>query len=171
MLEVGAGCGLVGIALAQLRKCHVLLTDLEDAQDIMRNNIDLAKPLPGSTIERQILGWGTGLDDLSDVKFDLVLVSDCIYNPDSSVLLVETLKSLVQCNPDLLIFVAFKRRHDADDMFFENMETSDLQIIERNTIKLPHILTDHDTHEPQIETYLYAGRSRPTNSDDHLSTE
>jgi len=85
----------------------------------------------------------------------LVLVSDCIYNPDSSVLLVETLKELSSRNPNLLVFVAFKRRHDADDVFFEHMQKNELRVVEEGTIKLPHIMTDYDTNAPQIESFVY----------------
>lgn len=155
VLEVGAGCGVVGIALAQLKKCEVVLTDLEDAQAILQSNVDIATPVPGSSLRRQVLGWGLGLEDLSNPKFDLVLVSDCIYNPDSSVLLVETLNQLSSHNPDLLVFVAFKRRHDADDIFFERMNESGLVVAEEDRIVLPHLMTDHDANEPQIETFLY----------------
>ena len=155
VLEVGAGCGIVGIALAQLRKCEIILTDLEDAQDIMQSNVDWAAPAPGSSLKRQVLGWGAGLGDLENVNFEVVLVSDCIYNPDSSVLLAQTLKELSNHNPNLLIFVAFKRRHDADDVFFEHMQKCELRVVDRGTIKLPHIMTDHDTNEPLIETFIY----------------
>lgn len=132
-----------------------MLTDLEDAQEIMQSNVDCATPASGSSLRRQVLGWGSGLDDLENGKFDVVLVSDCIYNPDSSVLLVETIKALTEQNPHVLIFVAFKRRHDADDIFFKNMQEKELPVVETSSIKLPHLLTDYDVDEPQIETFVY----------------
>lgn len=159
VLEVGAGCGIVGIALSQLRKSEVVLTDLQDAQDIMQSNVDCAAPAPGSSLKRQVLEWGAGLGDLENANFDLVLVSDCIYNPDSSVLLVDTLKELSNHNPSLLIFVAFKRRHDADDIFFEHMQKSELRVVEKGTVRLPHLMTDYDTDEPQIQTFVYNGKN------------
>lgn len=162
VLEVGAGCGIVGIALSQLRKCEIIMTDLEDAQDILQYNIDKAKPALGSTLTRQVLGWGTDLDSLTDSKLDLVLVSDCIYNPDSSVLLVQTLEQLCKHNPNVLIFVAFKPRHEADEIFFDHMKQSGLSITEQGSIKLPHILTDYDDAEPQIKTFVYRISDPPT---------
>lgn len=161
VLEVGAGCGIVGIALSQLRKCEVILTDLEDAQEIMQSNVDCAAPASGSSLKRQVLGWGAGLGDLEGSKFDVVLVSDCIYNPDSSVLLVETIKALTEQNPHVLIFVAFKRRHDADDIFFKNMRENKLRVVESSIIQLPHIATDYDVYEPQIETFVYTASQDP----------
>lgn len=158
VLEVGAGCGMVGIALSQLRKCEVILTDLEDAQDIMQSNVDCATPCSGSSLKRQELGWGEGLDNLEGRIFDVVLVSDCIYNPDSSVLLVETVKALTEQNPHILVFVAFKRRHDADDIFFERMEDNALQVVESGILSLPHTMTDYDVEQPHIETFIYKAK-------------
>lgn len=155
VLEVGAGCGMVGIALSYQRVCEVVLTDLEDAQEIMQTNIDCASPCPGSSLKRQVLGWGAGLDDLKDSKFDLVLVSDCIYNPDSSVLLVQTLKALTKRNPRVLIFVAFKRRHDADEVFFQHMRDNELEVAEQDIIQLPHFKTDYDDDLPPIELFTF----------------
>lgn len=155
VLEVGAGCGIVGIALSQMRKAEVVLTDLEDAQDIMQTNTACAAPISGSSLSHQVLGWGTGLADLENSRFDLVLVSDCIYNPDSSVLLVQTLKELAAINASVLIFVAFKRRHDADEIFFEHMQQTDLSVIEQKTLQLPHVMTDFDAVEPEIEMFVY----------------
>lgn len=156
ILEVGAGCGLVGIALSQMRKCEVVLTDLKDAQDIMQTNIDSAVPASGSSLVRQVLEWGNGLNSGDNARFDLVLVSDCIYNPDSSVLLARTLQEIAKHSPNLLVFIAFKRRHDADEIFFEHMEKTSLQLSEHARIILPHIMTEQDENEPYIETYLYS---------------
>lgn len=155
LLEVGAGCGIFGIAVSQARKCEVLLTDLEDAQDIMQVNVDCAKPAAGSSLQRQVLEWGEDLDSLKDTKFDLVLVCDCIYNPESSVLLVRTLTQISEHNPKVLIFVAFKRRHDADDVFFASMQKTRLRVIDQSFINLPHVMTDYDAAEPRIETFVY----------------
>lgn len=158
VLEVGAGCGLVGIALSQLRKCEVLLTDLEDAQDILQTNIDCATPVAGSSLARQVLGWGLGTATLANPKFDLVLVSDCIYNPDSSVQLVQTLREITRRNPDVVIFVAFKRRHDADDVFFDHMTANGFLITEQATIELPNIASDYDAYEPRIDAFTFVGK-------------
>lgn len=161
VLEVGAGCGIVGIALSQLRKCEVVLTDLEDAQEIMQSNVDCATPCSGSSLKRQVLAWGAGLDNLDGSKFDVVLVSDCIYNPDSSVLLVQTLKTLTEQNPHVLIFVAFKRRHDADDIFFQHMQKNELRVAEKSTIVLPHLMTDYDVEQPHITAFTYTASEIP----------
>lgn len=155
VLELGAGCGIVGIAFAQLVKSDMLLTDLEDAQDILIKNIGCASPLAGSKIQTRNLDWAAGPDDSFNAQFDLVLVSDCIYNPDSSVHLVETLRQLAKRAPKVLILVGFKRRHEADTVFFDKMKETDFQIVESSTIALPHTLTDHDTEAPTVEFFTY----------------
>ncbi|KIV94352.1 hypothetical protein PV10_02126 [Exophiala mesophila] len=155
VLELGAGCGIVGITFAHLVKSDVILTDLEDAQEIMDKNIRCASPLAGSSLQTQKLDWAARLDDSLSGQFDLVLVSDCIYNPDSSVHLVETLRQLATRAPKVLVLVGFKRRHDADSVFFDRMNETQFQVVDSVQISLPHTLTDHDTEAPTIEFYSY----------------
>lgn len=155
VLELGAGCGIVGVAFAQLVKCDMLLTDLEDAQEILASNIRCATPLAGSTLRAEVLDWSTSVDDSSNANYDLVLVSDCIYNPDSSLHLVETLRQLATRTPSVLILVGFKRRHEADTLFFDRMQQTDFAIVEQMNIPLPHTLTDHDADVPTSEFYTY----------------
>ncbi|KIX00406.1 uncharacterized protein Z518_10545 [Rhinocladiella mackenziei CBS 650.93] len=159
VLELGTGCGIVGIAFAQLVKCDILLTDLEDAQEILASNVRYASPVAGSMIQTGILDWATGLDDSSNANFDLILVSDCIYNPESSIHLVETLRQLAFRTPKLLILVGFKRRHEADTVFFERMQQANFDTVERINIPLPYTTTDQDTDPPMIEFYTYEHRS------------
>lgn len=155
VLELGAGCGIVGVAFAQLVKCDMLLTDLEDAQEILGSNIRLATLAAGSTIQAQNLDWETGLDDSSNANFDLILVSDCIYNPESSLHLVKTLRELALRAPHVLILVGFKRRHEADTIFFERMQDTQFEVVESINIPLPHTNTDQDPEPPTAEFYTY----------------
>lgn len=155
VLELGAGCGIVGIAFAHLVKSDVILTDLEDAREIMDKNIRSASPMAGSGLQTQELDWSAGLGDGLNGQFDLVLVSDCIYNPDSSIHLVETLRQLATCAPKVLVLVGFKRRHEADTVFFDHMNQTQFQVVDSVEISLPHTLTDHDTEAPTIEFYTY----------------
>ena len=155
VLELGAGCGIVGIAFAQLVKCDMLLTDLEDAQEIMASNIRYASPVAGSTLQAQKLDWVDGVDDSSNAKVDLILVSDCIYNPESSLHLVETLRQLATRTPSVLILVGFKRRHEADTVFFDRMQCTNFNLVETLIVPLPHTVTEQDAEPPTIEFYTY----------------
>jgi predicted nicotinamide N-methyase len=87
VLELGAGCGIVGIAIAHVTRCaDVLLTDLPEAREIVEQNIDQAVLAKGSSLRFQELDWDTNLP--SDCQFstsplDLVVAADCTYNADS----------------------------------------------------------------------------------------
>lgn len=159
VLELGAGCGIVGVACSQLVKCDMILTDLEDAQEILARNIQCASPSAGSTLQSRILDWASGPDDSSNANFDLILVSDCIYNPDSSLHLVETLRQLATRAPHGLILVGFKRRHEADTIFFDRMQQTHFEMLETIDIPLPHTVTDHDSDIPTAEFYTYRFQS------------
>jgi predicted nicotinamide N-methyase len=161
VLELGAGCGIVGVALAQLVKCDMLLTDLDDAQEILASNLQCGSPLAGSTIKAEVLDWASSLDDSSNANYDLILVSDCIYNPDSSVHLVETLRQLATRTPNVLVLVGFKRRHEADTIFFERMQETNFNIAETLNIPLPHTITEQDTEPPLTEFYTYTFQPPP----------
>ncbi|RMZ82028.1 hypothetical protein DV737_g2297, partial [Chaetothyriales sp. CBS 132003] len=154
VIELGAGCGIVGIAFAQLVKSDVLLTDLDDALDILNSNIRLAAPAAGSRLEAMVLDWSERLASTS-TQYDLILVSDCIYNPDSSVHLVETLQRLSKQRPVPLILVGYKHRHYADQVFFDQMRQAKFTPIATGAIQLSHSKDDDDQAGPAIEFYEY----------------
>ena len=154
VIELGAGCGIVGIAFAQSVKSNVLLTDLDDATEVITKNIRLAALSAGSALEAKVLDWSDDLDSVN-TKFDLILVSDCIYNPDSSVHLVETLQKLAQQIPSPLILVGYKQRHAADQVFFDRMQEAKFVTLKTSRIRLPHQTSDHDDDIPTIEFYEY----------------
>jgi methylase of polypeptide subunit release factors len=87
VLELGTGCGMVGIAIAQtMKKSEVLLTDLPEAREIVECNIKHARPAQGSTLNFQELDWDDKLSsDLQTFSssLNLVVAADCTYNADS----------------------------------------------------------------------------------------
>jgi methylase of polypeptide subunit release factors len=87
VLELGTGCGMVGITIAQLiAGADVRLTDLEEAQEIVERNISIARPAKGSSLRFQTLDWDAELPlnlKSSSSPLDLVIAADCTYNPDS----------------------------------------------------------------------------------------
>jgi predicted nicotinamide N-methyase len=91
VLELGTGCGIVGMTLAALiPNSHVTLTDLPEARDIVSRNISsLAAELRNdSTIRFEELDWDAELPawyaaSQERVRTELVLASDCTYNSDS----------------------------------------------------------------------------------------
>jgi methylase of polypeptide subunit release factors len=87
ILELGSGCGVVGLSLAQtIPDAQVLLTDLPEAEEIVERNIAQTQLAHGATVAFRELDWDAELPgDLraSSQKLDLVLAADCTYNPDS----------------------------------------------------------------------------------------
>jgi hypothetical protein len=89
VLELGTGCGIVGVTLASvLANCSVYLSDLCEARDIVeKNTTPRALQLgSGSTLAFVELDWDAELPasfTTAELKFDIVLAADCTYNPDS----------------------------------------------------------------------------------------
>jgi hypothetical protein len=152
VVELGAGCGIVGIALAQmLPNCSVLLTDLPEVEEIITRNINAAQPATMSSLHYQNLDWDDPPENLCSKPIDLILVSDCTYNSDSLPALVSALDRLVRTSPEAIILVALKRRHDSETVFFELMESADFAADKDSTL----IPSQHD-EEDEIEFYCYS---------------
>lgn len=157
ILELGAGCGTVGIALAHsFPNCQVVLTDLAEAQDILSRNMEQATPATNSSLRSRTLDWN-GVSEEADLERDLalVIVSDCTYNAGSCPYLVGTLARVAATSPGVKILVAMKRRHDSEDVFFDLMRDAHLQILENETIDLPSELSVLDDRSPEVELYMY----------------
>ncbi|KAJ5659295.1 hypothetical protein N7507_005746 [Penicillium longicatenatum] len=150
-VELGAGCGIVGIALATMRdQCNVLLTDLPEVEKIVMRNIDEAHLKPTSSVRYQTLDWDEPPPDLCSQPIDLILVSDCTYNADSLPTLVSVLDRLVRTSPDALVLVALKRRHESEAVFFDLMKDAAF-VAQETTVPLP---SQHDQSDT-IELYCY----------------
>jgi hypothetical protein len=87
VVELGTGCGMVGITLAQtIPDANVILTDLPEAEEIVQRNINAASSLPGGSLRFQELDWDAELPQTiqsSPHPLDLVIAADCTYNSDS----------------------------------------------------------------------------------------
>jgi predicted nicotinamide N-methyase len=154
VIELGSGCGVVGIALAELLpKCSVLLTDLPEVEEIVSKNIAAAQPAHASVLQYRPLEWEEELpDDLFESpSVDLVLVSDCTYNADSLPALVSVLSRLTDMSPHALILVALKRRHESESIFFDLMRSAGLESLHVDRMSLPSQYDESD----EIELHCY----------------
>ena len=167
VLELGSGCGIVGIALSQLvPSCNVLLTDLSEAMDILDINIRESRLQMGSKIEAIQLDWDDELPaSISKQKFDLILVSDCTYNADSLPSLVQTVSILTSLSNDAHVIVSMKVRHDSEAVFFELMSNAGLESVRHDTVELPD-RTRKDIGIPldRIEIYDFQLQVHPSQS-------
>ena len=140
VLELGSGCGIVGIALAQsYPNCNVLLTDLPEAMDILGLNIHRSKPAKTVTLAHSVLDWEKPIPvAIQRTTFDLVLVSDCTYNSDSIPALVDVLSEIASTSPNVIVVVSLKIRHPSESIFFELMIKARFVQIYHATLCLPN---------------------------------
>ncbi|KAJ8069952.1 hypothetical protein OCU04_000358 [Sclerotinia nivalis] len=156
ILELGAGCGIVGITLAKLfsdKINKILLTDLPEASEILEKNISIMASKPDTSrccsCSHQVLDWSTPLpEDVRGERWELVAVADCTYNPDVVPDLVQTLTKLRDGNKGMLILLAMKVRHDSEMVFFEFMEKEGFGIVER--CKVPLKMVGEEGQEIEI---------------------
>ncbi|KAG0156377.1 Methyltransferase-16, putative [Penicillium digitatum] len=152
VVELGAGCGIAGIALASmLPNCSVLLTDLPEVEDIITRNINAARLATLSSLHYQNLDWDNPPEELCPRPIELILVSDCTYNADSLPALVSTLDRLVRTSPEAIILVALKRRHDSETIFFDLMGSAGFTAVQ-DSVEIP---SQHDDVD-EIEFYCYS---------------
>eukprot|EP01061_Rhynchopus_euleeides_P032014 TRINITY_DN53070_c0_g1_i1.p1 TRINITY_DN53070_c0_g1~~TRINITY_DN53070_c0_g1_i1.p1 ORF type:complete len:234 (+),score=73.41 TRINITY_DN53070_c0_g1_i1:53-703(+) len=121
--EVGAGTGLVGIVAAKLGAREVVLTDLPTELPLLQRNAELNGVT--DTVAVRPCSWGDAEHMEALGKFDVVLVSDCLYGRDSeviSMLLLQTLQSLCAPGGSVLLAYCYRENLMADLQFFEEVE-------------------------------------------------
>ncbi|KAI9674272.1 MAG: hypothetical protein M1829_003819 [Trizodia sp. TS-e1964] len=157
VIELGAGCGIVGIGLAQMfPRCNILLTDLPVAQDIICKNIAGMHPAVSSQASFHELDWDDPLPlTIASQKFDIILVSDCTYNPCSLPSLVRTLFSLIYASPKALLVVAQKVRHSSEAVFFDLVSAAGLSRSAHVAIPLGLPKITSSIFSDQIDVYVF----------------
>jgi len=170
VLELGAGCGIVGITLAQhFIAANVVLTDLPEAEEILKLNISRCQEqnaksefavrngyYPG-TIAYQSLDWSSPLpENIVNGFWSLILVADCTYNADVVPDLVKTLSGIVGVgwNRQAVILLAMKVRHESEKIFFDLMEEENFAIKDRFKISLPVL----GMEDEEIEGFVFQRR-------------
>ncbi|KAI8934468.1 hypothetical protein NX059_009196 [Plenodomus lindquistii] len=117
ILELGAGGGLVGLAVAMGCKVQGMLhiTDQEPMFDLMKRNVSLnglnARVMPS------IYDWGTPTPSHLPAHPDIILAAECVYFEPAFPLLQQTLKDLIGENT--VCYFCFKRRRRADLTFMK----------------------------------------------------
>lgn len=160
VLELGCGCGVVGIGLAQtVPDCNVLLTDLPEVDELVERNIEAANPAMSSVIDFAALDWEAPLPaKVAARTFDLILVAECIYNSDSIPPLVDTLERLVTRSPRAVILISTKVRHESEGMFWDLFHKRGFKQNSRTSLPLPgepgHGYGDSAT---AVDLYIYQG--------------
>ncbi|KAH8670872.1 putative methyltransferase-domain-containing protein [Xylariales sp. PMI_506] len=120
ILELGAGGGLVGLAVAsgcQLE--HPLyITDQLEMFSLMGHNIVLNEMT--GRVRAAILNWGEALaQEIVAFKPNVILAADCVYFEPAFPLLLTTLSDLLTLCPTAIIYFCFKKRRRADMQFLK----------------------------------------------------
>ncbi|KAF2854601.1 hypothetical protein T440DRAFT_514498 [Plenodomus tracheiphilus IPT5] len=156
VMELGTGCGIVGISLAQnLEDIAVVVTDLAEASDIVQRNLSQVKTAARSCIQFQKLDWHEAIPvnlNATAITFDLVLAADCTYNADSSPAFVDTISRIVHKSPSTVVAIAMKMRHPSEVVFFELMATA--AFIKVSTISYP-LPGDTEDAEETVDLHVY----------------
>ncbi|KAG6827206.1 hypothetical protein H0H92_012790 [Tricholoma furcatifolium] len=131
VLELGAGTGLLAVALAPYVG-HYTVTDIADLQALLRKNVaanftgwpdHCVAPTPGSNISVKELDWVVLnntpfahrkklMVDIDSDPVDLILVVDCIYHPSLLPALVETIHHITVPGRTAVLVVVELRAED-----------------------------------------------------------
>lgn len=125
ILEIGAGGGLVGLAVANGCKPQkpLYITDQLEMLELMGHNIVLNEA--EGHVKAMILNWGEPLPtEIQQIKPDVILAADCAYYEPSFPLLLQTLRDLLALCPSATVYFCFMKRRRADTQFIKNAKKS-----------------------------------------------
>jgi protein N-lysine methyltransferase METTL21A len=123
IIEVGAGGGLVGLAVALgcILDHSILLTDQLPMLNLMEKNISLNGL--ESCASALVYDWGSKPVPQFPTPSghpDIVLAADCVYFEPAFPLLLQTLSDLI--GPETICYFCFKKRRKADLRFIKDMK-------------------------------------------------
>ena len=148
ILELGAGTGILGLTTGLLSAKKVVLTDKEGCTKLLKENYELNKNLFNDNFECEIkeLDWLIDKDKYNIVdKFDFIIGSDLVWNPNLREGLVNTIKYFLNSKDDTQAIFSFQIRDKEIEKFF-NLFEKDKFIIE----KLPDNLYDENFFSEDI---------------------
>ncbi|OBT64584.1 hypothetical protein VE03_06305 [Pseudogymnoascus sp. 23342-1-I1] len=150
VLELGTGCGIVGITFAlSVPASRVIATDLAEAAEVASENLKQA-----TNASYLNLDWSEPLPaKVESETFDLILVADCTYNPDVVPYLVSTLDGLIDRSPSVLICLAMKVRHASEAVFFDLMKDHGIVQVGKHTERVGNLGDDDES----VDIYLFKG--------------
>ncbi|CAK7273671.1 Protein-lysine N-methyltransferase efm6 [Sporothrix epigloea] len=131
ILELGAGGGLVGLAVALAKQADgqqptdsgpsMYITDQKPMLALMEHNIALNGLQ--SDVNALILNWGEPLpEEVRRQPPSIVLAADCVYFEPAFPLLLSTLEELLALDENMVIYFCFKKRRRADNQFVKKAQ-------------------------------------------------
>ena len=154
IVEIGAGAGLVGLAVA--KGCEIdiplLITDQQPMLALMQKNVSLNQLEKKVTVH--LYDWGAPPSTLQSwctssgdplTHPDIVLAADCVYFEPAFPLLIQTLQDLI--GRDTICYFCFKKRRKADWRFIKEMQK-----------KFDTSLVDYEDREKDQRSAIYLYR-------------
>lgn len=126
ILELGAGCGLLGMTLAATGD-EVLLTDYAGNIEWLRANVKLNATVLGSRATTAELNWGDTQDmstietEVGDEGFDAIVGSDVIYDATCHHALTETMRRFAT-SARAPVFLGYPDRNSSESDFLQTAE-------------------------------------------------
>ena len=125
VLELGAGCGLVGLVLAHLGAKFVLLTDMEICLSTLRKNVtNNSQTLIKDSVQVAPYVWGETTTELTkhQGKFNIIVAAEVLYDEADSRLLAESAIQLLAKGG--VMFVSMGRNRKGKTAFVETMNAN-----------------------------------------------
>jgi predicted nicotinamide N-methyase len=124
VLELGAGCGKLGLGLAA-EGATVVLTDHSDAIGWLQKNVDLNQDIVGDRTFVWPLTWGS-VEDMIAIEstfdaFDIIVGSDLLYNEGSHSALIATMKRLAAPR-NAPIYLGYPPRSASEELFLDRCQ-------------------------------------------------
>ncbi|KAL8938089.1 MAG: hypothetical protein Q9211_003367 [Gyalolechia sp. 1 TL-2023] len=153
ILELGTGCGLVGLVLGSLRQnSRLILTDIDEGSlKLTTDNAQKSRELFNSVCECRSLDWKEPHKFTCVESLTFIIASDCTYNTDSIPHLAQTISELAQRSMELhqealspQVIVSTKKRHPSEAIFFDLMSKAGFEQKEHTTVSM------HDQYRESI---------------------
>ena len=120
VLELGAGTGAAGLALAKAG-AHVTLSDLESLIPLLEENVE-ANGLK-SKVETIPLDWKqpSSWEPASKIEWDVIVGTDIVYYPSLHKPLLEVIKALIPEDSSTLLLLAYEARKGNSTFFLQGL--------------------------------------------------
>jgi predicted nicotinamide N-methyase len=124
VLELGAGCGKLGLGLAAAG-ATVVLTDHSDAIGWLQKNVSLNRDIVGDRTFVRPLTWGS-LEDMAAIEssfdsFDLIVGSDLLYNEETHAALIATMKRFA-APTSAPVYLGYPPRSASEEAFLDRCQ-------------------------------------------------
>ncbi|GMJ12455.1 hypothetical protein HRI_004914700 [Hibiscus trionum] len=130
VIELGAGAGLPGLTAALLGATRVVLTDVQQLLPGLLNNVE-ANGFMGKIGVRELV-WGSD-ESVSEMTFDIVLMSDVLYDSEAMIGLGKTLKRV--CGEGTQVWAATEMRPWTGECL-DQLTAQGFQVVELETSQL-----------------------------------